>query len=347
MDNYIKEKDIVKEVLKRAGSDWDNDQNELIMRYLNPYIQDGFDVLVDDGYLLYLSDVRNEMTNYVYSFMSNNDYLKLAVSNVFQDEARKEKISNNVYEILKDKYTNYAPTPKRDVSEYIQFSNCKKIQDEFEACYHGYVKAIDELKDFTLNFLEVINSSMKVSENEISALTTFVDKLERLKNKDFYKSLTYGSNIPATDLFYQEVFLSEDAERLFNDVKEKILHFQLPKTKEFSNYSLDDIYAAIPKDIISYELLENEEIDPNHIVYNSPFVQKFCYLAKSLVKDAENDENFEDTVYSFLIKKITDFQEEFFNYYEPDDDESINDNDFEAIEAFTYSKRDNFSGRNN
>lgn len=333
MNNYVKEEDIIKKVLKNSNNDWNNDNDvKLILKYLDPYIQDGFDVLVDDGYLLYLSDVRREMTNYVYSCMNQNDFLKLAISNVFEDDARKESISKKITKLLKDEYEGCAPEPIRPLKEYIQYSNCEKVKKEFESCYHEYVRAINELKDLAMKTLDTISSSIEYSSSteQLSAIIIFINKLEQLKNKDFYKSLTYDSRINPKDLFYQEVYLSEDAKRIFDETKEQIMHFQFPETKGFANYTLDDIYAAIPKDVISYELLENEEIYPGHIDYNSPFVNKFYHLAKLLVKDADNDDNFENTVYAFLIEKVSNFQKEFFDYYDTDD--------FDDVDEFTYSK---------
>ena len=333
MSNYIKEKDIIKEVLKRYNTDWDNNDDALILKYLDPYIQDGFDVLVDDGYLLYLSDVRREMASYGYSCMTKEDLLKVAVANLFGDDAKKGKIADKMTKSLKDKFEGYAPEPKRQLKEYIQYSNCEKTKKEFDLCFNEYVKSIDNLKKFAINFLDVINSSIDSNNlaGQISSLIIFINKLEQLKDKEFFKSLTYESRIKPTELFYQEIFLSEDTERIMDEAIDLVMNFQLPETREFTNCSLEDIYMAIPKDVISYELLENENIDPDNIDYSSPFFRKFYHLAELLVKDADKDENFKDTVYHFLVNKIASFQKEFFDSYEPEFDQEI--------EAISYIKK--------
>lgn len=333
------EKELIRGFFNYTSNDLTKEADNLILDYLDPYVQDGIDAITDDGYLLYLADIRQEMLDYLYSHLTREDFLKISVANTFEDDKLKKEVTQRIFEVLNDKYEGYAPIPKRPLADYIKYSDSEKTKKDFEICYHEYVKAIEELEHIALDLVEILISSRQSDNvvNKSSILNALVNQLEQLKDKESFKKLTYNSSISPSDLFYQDIFLNEDSKNMINNVKEQVLDFRLPKHTEIANYSLEEIYNAIPKDIISYDLLENDEIDPNSIDHNIAFVQNFYHLASLFVKDADKDENFEDTVYNFLINKISEFQERLYDSYYPDVDEDI--------DAFSYSKREYYPGK--
>ena len=331
MLNDTEERTIISEVLNSADN-WNMDANRLVLRYLDPYIQNGLDAILDDGYLLYLKDVEDEMMDFLKAHITDDDALNMAIADNYGNGQMKVQIIQRLKTILLEKYKDVAPVPKRKISEYIQYADSKKTREEFEKCYHEYVRGVQELQDVALDLLEKMKMGKQTDEIKTkgAVLTIFVNLLESLKDKEFFKSLTYETAMPTTKLFYQEIFLSEDAERVLNQVLEQTTHSLLDSKAEKKHYSLEDIYQSIPNDIISYELLENEEIDPNCVAWDDPFFQSFYQLVLRFYPDEKGSEQLQQKVYYFLIEKVASFQNEFMKYF--------NDNDFDDEIEFLYTK---------
>ena len=314
-NNYEKEKEIIREVLKRTENGWTVDADSLVLKYLDPFIQDGVDTIVDDGYLLYVDDIKQEMIESWDQKITDEDILQIAISILFHDGQIRKKITERIRQSLMEQYHDYAPIPKRSFQEYVQYADSSKTRKEFDKSYHEYLEAINELYHFCSLFLEKVKK-MKQTEkiqHQILELELFMNELNQLKDKEFFKSLTYQSKISTDRLFYQDVFLSEDSKKTLEEVLSQPIDFTAKAQESHFHYSLEDLYQAIPKDVISYELLENEEIDPNQNNSNIEFIQNFYQLALLFCSEEMKDENFEDVVNQFLIQKVSNFQERFYD----------------------------------
>lgn len=314
-DDYQEEKKIIKEVMSCTGEDKSTEYDKIILDYLESYILDGIDAIVDDGYLLYLNDTKDEMTEYLNTELSEKSKLRLYVSRYFGDENEVAFIVDKMKDILYDKYHDYAPIPKRNLDEYIKFADSKKTEQNFKKSYNEYKNAIDEL----LYYCEVIMDNLSFCrqtekiKQQTAHLELFMDKLSQLKNIDSFKSLTYKSSFPVEELFYPEVFSSED----FTDTINKAVQQPISLSKD--DYTIEELYDAIPNDVISYGLLESEEIDPNDASHTIDFVQRFYDLALQFSSDKEK-EDIKNIIHQFLIGKIDEFQDSFSEYcYENDD----------------------------
>lgn len=325
MSNDSEEKNIIREVLKSSDSDGNMGIHRLVLQYLDPYIQNGLDAILDDGYLLYLKDVEEEIGEFLQAHITDDDALTIAIADAYGSEQLKATIMQKLQTILFNQYQGVAPVPKRKISEYIQYADSDETRKEFDECYREYVQGIQELQDVAEDLLEKLKFSKQTDEikSKSASLIIFVSLLESLKDKDFFKTMTYDTMIPTTKLFYQEIFLSEDSERVLNQVLMQAVDSLSSVDEEKTHYSLDDIYAAVPNAIISYELLENEEINPNFVTLDVPFFQSFYQLASKFSSDKEDSEAFQKKVYYFLIQKVDDFQREFMTFY----DDDLEDND--------------------
>ncbi len=314
-NNYEEEKNIIREVLKRSETGWTSESGRLVLQYLNPYIQDGIDTIIDDGYLLYVDDIKQEIMEEYRHQITDDDILHVAISVLFGDSQKMNQIRNRIRQFMLDKYENYAPVPKRSFQEYVKYADSPETRKEYEKSYQEYATAIQELSDFCSSFLNKIRGLKQTSlvQNQALELELFLNELEQLKSKDFFQSVTYQAYVPAEDIFYPAVFLSEDSKKVLEEVLNQPIDFATMAEQKKFHYSLEELYQAIPKDTISYELLENEEIDPDHNNTNLHFIQSFYQLALLFCSDEEKTDGFEEKVNHFLIQKVSNFQEQFCN----------------------------------
>lgn len=315
-DDYQEERKIIKKITNDTNEDESINYDKIIFEFLKPYILDGIDAIVDDGYLLYLSDAKKEMAEYLNTELFDKSKLKLYVSNYFDDKNEMNSVIKEMKKALYDKYLNHAPIPKRSLQEYIQYADSKKTDEEFEKSYYEYKNAIDDLLFYCTTIVDNLKSceQTKKIERQTAQLKLFMNKISRLKNIDFFKSLTYKSSFPVENLFYPEVFASEDIIDTIDGV------VQQPIILSKDNYTLEELYAAIPNDVISYDLLENEEIDPNDASHSIDFFQSFYDLALQF-SNIKEKKDIEKIIHQFLINKINEFQDAFSEYCYEDEDE--------------------------
>ena len=334
MTNYEEYQDemmLTQEVLKNDETKLEADSQKLVLNYLSPFIMEGIDTITDDGYPLYLGDVEDEMTDYMISQITPDVFLKLAIASSFENDECKKTVMEQLKEKLIEHYQGYAPVPKRTLSEYVQYADSTRTRDNFHKCYLDYVKALDEVIDYCSDFLEKLATCLQTEQvqHKTNSLLSFIDQLKAMKSEEYYRSITYGANIPSNKLFYQDFYLSEDADDIIQKVIDKPIDFSALSERLSFDYSLEDIYQAIPKDIVSFELLENDELDPNSLNHNVDFIQSFYYLA-ILFHSNDSDENIEQKINEFLIQKVNSFQDEMEIFYLNDQD-----NDMEYV----YTKR--------
>lgn len=307
---------LVKALLRNKQTEWTAETQNLILKYLSSFIDEGIDTITDDGYLLYLEDVEKEITDYMISQITADDFLKLAMASLFEnDEAKKETMQKFKDNLIR-KYKGIAPVPGRTFKEYVQHADSPETRDNFHKCYLDYVKAIDEIKEYCSEILNKLSTSLQTKQIQqiTTVLLTFMNGLDTMRSEDYYRSLTYQASIPTEELFYQNLYLSEDADKTIQKVLDKPIDFTSVAQNIDFNYSLEDIYQAIPKDIVSEELLESEELDPNSLNYNIAFVQNFYNLVLLLCPKEAEDEDFERKINQFLIKKVGAFQNEFSEF---------------------------------
>ena len=92
----------------------------------------------------------------------------------------------------------------------------------------------------------------------------------------------------------------------------------------------------IPDDILSDELLSNEEFDPNNLNFRIGFVQDFYQLCLLLCPEAQDSEEFKKTVNDFLIKKVESFQKQFSDSFGEEHEEEYHDYSYKQ---YVYAKR--------
>lgn len=334
LDNALdEEKAIIQEVLKCKDKDWNFQEDNLVLKYLFPYFQDGIEVLVDDGYPLYVQDCEKEMRDYMLSQISNNDLLEASLVLLFGDSQSKKDFFLKYENILRNEYKNHAPSYHRSLSDYMKYADSPETRKEYEDSYRAYLKAIDDLENLSVIILHSLSSSRQTKNiiDQTIAIDLFINRLELLKDKNFYESLTYESNMPVQDLFYQEVFMSEDFERILHEVINSPIKFSSLDNRSHLSYSLDDIYQMIPEDVLSDELLSNEEFDPNNLNFQIRFVQDFYQLCLLFCSDAKDDK-FKDTINQFLMRKVESFQEQFYDSFsDNEDDDEYQDQSYKHV----------------
>lgn len=332
-EKYQDEMLLVQALIRNNQTEWTAETQNLILKYLSSFIDEGIDTITDDGYLLYLEDVEREITDYMMSQITADDFLKLAIASFFENDEAKKETMQKLKDNLISQYQGIAPVPKRTLEEYIQYADSQETRDNFQKCYLDYVKAIDEIKEYCSEVLDRLSTSLQTERTQqtTQVLLAFMNGLDTMQSEDYYRTLAYQASIPTEKLFYQKLYLSEDADKTIQNVLNKPIDFASIAPNLSLNYSLEELYQAIPKDIVSAELLESEELDPNSLNHDIAFVQTFYNLALLLCSRESDDENFERKINEFLIQKVISFQEEFSQF-------SLSDR-YDYDIGYAYTKR--------
>lgn len=331
LDNALdEEKEIINEVLKGKENS--------ILKYLYPYFQDGIEVLVDDGYPMYVQDCEREIRDFMLSHISNNDLMEASLVSLFGDSQSKKDFLLKYESILKNKYENHAPSYHHSLKDYMEYADSPKTRKEYEDSYHAYLKAIDDLMNISVLILQRLKSSRQTETiiNQTTAVERFMNRLEELKDKNVYESFTYESNMPVQNLFYQELFMREDFERILQQVINSPIEFSSLSNHSHLSYSLDEIYQMIPDDVLSDELLSNEDFDPNSMNFHIRFVQDFYKLCLFFYPGDVDEKEFQKKVNDFLTSKVRSFQEQFSESYP--DINYVDDFDNQSYKHYVYVK---------